>query len=519
MYMNLLKRMASPSFIDSSAVRDANRVWERQAIPYLGTYIPPAGGVEYDWESFFLDDVNVRHPENLKNIGQSRAISDNSLYNNPFGIPRPSFDLVTCDIIGSNPFYILPETIVCNYLRSVEFDVTDASGERVDYAYKFFKNPNPQSDFWDVFIPMVRDLLRYDAGVIVKTFTVGGWLAYLKPYRGPEFWAEIDKMFFTDVANPFGNASGSYLSHGYICRWWQHTAQGLFIPFKPEEVSYFMLYPNAGSVYGTDIMKHFRFHFKGLMSGTVVFGKIMDNGLVTNLVFKHPDIASRETLRKRLAGLQNENTGAQNYGKTLHLIGNEEVTTVSHNLMDMQYIESQKFGITIIANLFGIPASEFSFESAAQSRSSSSRDRDIRNSRMLSTLLTLIEGKINREMLPHLRGYNESWTFSFNKVTNKDDELKQATITQTNMASLVMAVQQAGMPVDIAIKLTGFGSQLSSEERDRIMDMVSTLPSDVPTNDVDGGRYDGDDYNETFMGYDDVDTTMGEIRHVSGGTS
>jgi hypothetical protein len=51
------------------------------------------------------------------------------------------------------------------------------------------------------------------------------------------------------------------------------------------------------------------------------------------------------------------------------------------------------------------------------------------------------------------------------------------------------------------------------------MDMVATLPNDVPTNDVDGGRYDGDDYLETFMGYDDVDTTMGEIRHISGGTS
>lgn len=489
--------------------QDGNHYWERGAIPYLGTYIEPSGGETYNWEKYFADDVNIKHPENIK-LSQDRAISDASLYNNVFGIPRPSFDLMTCDIIGSNPYYILPETIVCNYLRSVEFDVIDKSGERVDSAFEFMSNPNPQQSFWDVFIPMIRDLLRYDAGVIVKTFTVGGWLKSLKAYRGPEFWAEIDKMFFNDIANPLGNGGGSYLSHGYITRWWQHTASGIFVPFSPEEVSYFMMYPNAGNVYGTDIMKHFRFHFKGLMSGTVVFGKIMDNGLVTNLVFKHPDIGSRETLQKRLAGVKNENTGASNYGKTLHLIGNEDVQTVSNTLMDMQYIEAQKFGIAIVANLFGIPVSEFSIESGNTSRTNSYKDRDIRNTRMLATLLTLLESKINREIIPHLRGYVKGWTFQFKKLTNLDDELKQAYVTQQNMSSLMMAMQM-GFPADIGMKITQFGKQLTAEERDRVMELTQQFQPDQVQMEASSGRYDGDDYNSTFMGYKAVDVTRNEI--------
>lgn len=509
--MNMLKRALSKSGTTQEGINSRDGLWSTEASPYLGTYIFPRHTDEYDWETYFKDDVNIKHKEEIDNIKRNRAISDSSFYNYIFGIPRPGFDVTLCDIIGSNPYYILAETIVCNYLRSVEFDVTDKHSERVDYAYKKLEHPTPQSTFWDEMIPMVRDLLRYDQGVLVKTFTSGGWLDSFKAYRGPEFWAELDNMVFNNKETPMGRGYGSYMSHGYITRWWQHTAGGLYIPFQPEEVVRFMLYPNAGSVYGTDIMKHFRFHFKGLMSGTVAYGKIMDNGLVTNLVFKHPDIGSRESLRKRLAGVENENIGASNFGKVLHLLGNEDVQNISCNLADMQYIDAQKFGITIVANLFGIPVSEFSLSESSQSRSSASTDKDIRNTRMLATLLTVIESKINSEILPHVKGYEEGWTFKFKKLNNLDDELKKAYVTQQNMSSLMMALQM-GLPMDVGMKITQFGQQLTAEERDRVMEITQQNQNAMVQMEGSQGRYDGNDYESTFMGYKSADLTKNEIR-------
>ena len=91
-----------------------------------------------------------------------------------------------------------------------------------------------------------------------------------------------------------------------VARWWQHSPMGVFIPFKPEEVVYLMMYPWSGSVYGSDIMKHFRFKATvDLMSATVAYGKIMDNGLNAGIVFKHPDIGSIEVLRS-IAGYNAE---------------------------------------------------------------------------------------------------------------------------------------------------------------------------------------------------------------------
>ena len=498
--------------------RDANAVWQSQTIPYLGSEIPQVGVSEWDFETYFADQIKIQHPEDHKYAGDRRGIHDQSMYNNLFGVARVGFDLMTCDIIGNNPYFVLCETIVCNYLRSIEFDVLDASGDRKDKTYEWFRNPNPQQSFWDIWISAFRDVFRYDAGAIVLTYSRGGWVREMKAYRGIEFWAELDRLFFGDHANLFGSGGGAYISNGYVSRWWQHSPMGVFIPFKPEAVVYLMMYPWSGSVYGSDIMKHFRFNYRGLMSATVAYGKIMDNGLNAGIVFKHPDIGSIEVLQQRIAGLKHVNGGPTNYGKPLHIIGHEEVETLgNNNLMNQQYIEGMKFNINIIANLFGLPSSEFSMEGGAQSRSTSYIQKDIRKSRVIGTITTLIEDKINREILPRLKGYEPGDKFSFKKVTDLDDQLKEAYVVQQNMSSLTMAFSM-GIPMDIGMKLTSFGQQLSSDERDTISQMVSSQAGTM-AQEGQSGRYEGDDYQETFMGYKDVAITqsqIGAVRHPEG---
>ena len=71
--MKVLQR-ALRSNIGQQMYQDGNHYWERGAIPYLGTYIEPSGGETYNWEKYFADDVNIKHPENIKLSQEIKAL-------------------------------------------------------------------------------------------------------------------------------------------------------------------------------------------------------------------------------------------------------------------------------------------------------------------------------------------------------------------------------------------------------------------------------------------------------------
>lgn len=503
-------RKAVSDFLGLPNKQSLPPIMNYQHVPYMGIDIPTEGVTKWDYEKYFEDQVNVQHPEDERYAQDRRGIHDLSMYNYLFGIARIGFDLMTCNVLKTNPFFIINQSIIFDYLRQVEFNVVDRMGNRKDKLYKWFKNPNPQQGFWDIWLAAVGDMLAYDAGTVVVTYSKGGWARELHAYRGTEFWAETDRMIFNGREVPMNGASSAYLSHGYITRWWQHTNTGLFVPFRPEEVLYIMRYPQSGSVYGTDVMKFFRFHYRGLMSATVAYGKIMDNGLNAGIVFRHPDIGSIEVLQERLEGLRKVNVGPTNYGKPLHIIGSEEVSTVSNNnLMNQQYIEGVKFNAMIIANIFGLPSSEFSLESGGMSRISSYSQKDIRKSRGVGTILSIISEQCNK-VLKRLKGYEDGDQFYFEEKSDIDDQLKQAYVVAQNMTSFKMACPNAVFPVDVGLKLTSFAKQLSPEERDRIYDMVQDLTEDDTTQSR-AGRYEGDDYQETYFDYKDISLTQNEV--------
>lgn len=506
--INLKKAMAD--FLSRPSKASLPPITNYQHTPFMGVDIPTVGVTKWDYDTYFKDQVNIQHPEDERYAPDRRGIHDTSMYNYLFGIARVGFDLMTCNVLKTNPFFIINQSILFDYLRQVDFNVVDKNGNRKDKLYKWFKNPNPQQSFWEVWLAAVGDMLAYDAGTVVVTYSKGGWARELKAYRGTEFWAETDRMIFNGKQVPMNGATSAYLSHGYITRWWQHTNTGLFVPYRPEEVLYIMRYPQSGTVYGTDVMKFFRFHYRGLMSATVAYGKIMDNGLNAGVVMKHPDIGSIEVLQERLEGLRKVNSGPTNYGKPLHLIGSEEVSTISNNnLMNQQYIEGVRFNAMIIANIFGLPSSEFSLESTGVSRMTSYSQKDIRKSRGVGTILSIISERCN-QVLKRLKGYEEGDVFYFEEKSDIDDQLKEAYVVSQNMSSFKMACPNAIFPVDVGLKLTSFGKQLSPDEKDRIYDMIQELSEDN-TGQSRVGRYDGDDYQETFFDYKDVSITQNEM--------
>jgi len=485
-----------------------------EGLPYLGAEYQNNAKMDsnWDWEDYIRDDVNTVYEENHKYSNQRRGVANQSAYYNVFGLPRVGFDKRSIDVIRKNPYYILMETAFCNYLRSITFDVKDKHGEHVDAAYEILKNPNPQQDFWQMMLPMIRDLLAYDSGVLVKTFSMGGWLKELRAYPGDQFWGEIDRTFFDNVTGElpnFGGASSTYISNGYITRWWQHSAVGLFIPFKPEEICYFMQYPQTSSIYGSDIMRFFKYHYRYLMSSTVAAGRVMDNGLVTNLVFKHPDIGTIQTLKQRLDSTKQVNTGSDNFGKTLHLIGNEDVQTVSNTLVDMEWLQGQQFVFKIVMNIFGFPPSEFGMIGGSESRSTAYVQRNIMRTRMLATILSLLEAKINREILPYIKGYEDGWLFTFQRSVDLDDLIKESHITSQRASSFSIFVND-GVPPLLALKLAGLGKELSPEEADMLSDEMKVMRGDGVESLE--GRYSSGDYQSAFIGYTEASSMKNEIR-------
>ena len=443
------------------------------------------------------DDVHPIRMENDKYADRRRGISSQSPYWGVFGIPRENFDRRAIDIIRVNPYYLLMETALCNYLRGISFDVKDKEGHRVESAYKFLANPNPQQGFWDVFISMVRDLIAYDAGVIVKTYSRGGYCVELHAYSGPDFWGQIDRKEVDDMPNNNNALGKAYVSHGYVTRWWQRLNNGYtYQHYLPEEVCYFKQYPRSQSIYGDAILMSFKYHFRYLISSTVAAGRMMDNGLMPNLVWTHPDIASIEVLQQRLDSADHVNVGADNFGKTLHLLGNETVSTVDNTLADAKWLEGQQFVFKIILNIFGFPASEFSMEDVSTGRAASVVSRNIMKSRMLSTILSNIEDKINREILPELRGYTSDWYFQFDKFVELDDKLKQSRnlIDKCTAANLLTSM---GMPLNIALRVAQIGDDLSPEDNAVIDELIQQGTNNAV--DTQMGRYGGQDFEETTI--------------------
>ena len=488
--------------------------------PYIDHNVSPYNNANWNWDKYFDDNVKIEGGKNQwKYADNRRGISNVSSYYSVFGIPRVNFDKASIDVIRMNPYYLLMESALCNYLRAIDFDVVDGDGEHLDIPYRFLKQPNPQQSFWECMIPCIRDMIAYDAGVLVKTFSYGGYLVELRAYDGTQFRADVDRELLPNTYSPYGGSGTTSISHGYIEGWWQYSSVGKWTHYKPQEIVYFMQYPQSTTIYGTDMLKSFRFHFRYLMSTTVAAGKIMDNGLVTNLIMRHPEIGTIQLLKQRLDSNAQVNVGPENFGKTLHLIGSEDVKTINNTLVDMEWLQGQQFIFKVVMNFFGFPASEFSMEDVSTGRAASYVQRNIMRSRTLATVLSNLEEKINLEVLPYMRGYNKNWRFVFQREIDLDDQIKVSHITSTRASAFSMLASQ-GLPLGLALKFAGFGKELTPEERDSLNDqmMAAALSANRATpnlNEDQAGRYSGSDYEETYMGEMEASQVSNNIRSVS----
>lgn len=427
--------------------------------------------------SFYdTDDIKIENKERQDVTDTDairRAIHTISNYYNTLGVWRDDFNKVDNDKLARNAYYAMCEKAMADYMGSIEFKVTDKNGEEVETALEFLDQPNPQDSF-DILLKMgIRDLVRYDAAAWVKSFNKAGYLTEIKPYLGTEFWKEIDRVPMAvaipkDYITSGANMYQGWWSHGYTMRYWQRSRTGVYIPFMPEEVCYFMMYPRTDGIYGTDFLKFLKHQLQYLIDSTRAAGKTFENGIVPSIVWEHPDVMSREQLSQRIKKVEIENKGSYKFGGIIHTVNNEKVTTLAQKLHDMEWLEGQKFTAQLIWAMWGFSPTEFI--GGGDNRATAYVKRNITKSRLLYPLMRHFARKINKEVLPYIKGYRDGWTFDFVRDIDLDDEQKGAQTTAIKITSYSQLVGLGTKP-SVALKMTGLIEDLTLPEIEE-MDMV-----------------------------------------------
>lgn len=483
----IMGKNGQPEIVLGESVIDAAHLQREQQIVELlakaSTNIVPSfyeGGEVY---------IATKEEEDVTDTkGYRRAIHTISNYYNTLGIFRDDFDKALNDKMARNAYYAIGEKAIMDYFGTLEWSIKDTKdGKKVEKAIDFFNNPNPQDSFDDIKKMVVRDTIRYDAGCIVKTFNKGGYLEEMKAYMGTEFWREQDRVPLIinvpvqtaiNLKSPsptgkyFNDAYPTYQgwwSHGYTERFWQRSRTGVYIPFQPEEISYFMMYPRTDGIYGTDFIKYLKYQMQYLIDSTKAAGKTFENGIVPSIVWEHPDMRSLPQLRQRIKEAQFNNQGANKFGSVIHAVNGEKVTSLAQSLHDMQWLEGQKFVAQLIWAMWGFSQDEFL--GGGSNRATAYVKRNITKSRMLYPLMDYYEQKMNREILPHLKGYRKSWHFEFLKDVDLDDQQKIAQIKAVKFGSLNNLINM-NFPVAISLKLADIGDDLTTEE---VEDITTTL--------------------------------------------
>ena len=437
--------------------------------------------------------ANMQYGDVNNTEAERKAISSISNLWNALGVYRKDFDKELCDTLAQNAYYSMCEKAIVDYISLMTWTVTDEDGNDVEEAIEFLNEPNYQDDFVSLVSTMLPNLVRYDAGVWVKSYDKAGYLKELKTYLGTEFWKMLDKP---TVPRPTadGAYNNIYISHGYTRMYWQRSRVGVYISFLPEEIVYFMLYPQADGIYGKAHLLDLKYHIQYLIDSTRAAGKTFANGTVPSMVWNHPEIQTRDELVERIEQVDVANKGSYKFGNILHTVSDESVSTLSHKLIDMQWLEGQELFGKMVWAMFGFPASEFIQSDV--SRATAYVERNISKSKAIYPIIARIENKINKEVLPYLKGYEKGWKFKYLKNLDIDDQNRIAQIQAIKVNSYANLLK-SGMSPKVAIKLTNLADDLTTDE-------IDSIDKFIASNDIEGeiiepneGRYTDPSYNNT----------------------
>jgi len=414
---------------------------------------PQIGNSVWD-EPVIREDHPWEDPKALR-----RAIHDMSNYYNVLGTYRSNFVKSDNDLLASNAYFAVMEKRIMDKLGTLPWEVVDKRDEPVEDVIDFLEYPNPQDTLGDVLKASGSDLVRYDAGAIVKSFNRRGTIQELKAYPGTEFWKEIDRVPAAANLGPGGPLVDSehmigLWSHGYTQRYWQRSRPGIYLSFDPEEVCYLSMYQRSDNVYGTDFISRLKYQIQYLIDSTRAAGRTFSNGLVPSIVWGHPQTMDMKSLQQRIEEVKRSNIGSYKFGSVLHTVGEEQVSTLAQKLHDMEWLEGQKMVASLVWTMFGFKAEEFM--GGDVNRATAYISYNSTKASALYPILAYYEKMINREILPYMDGYSKDkkWKFRFIKDIDLDDEVKRAEMA-AQKANTYSIYYSSGIAPKSALKLAG----------------------------------------------------------------
>jgi len=425
------------------------------------------------------------------------------------GLVRSDFSKELNDRLARSAVFSICEKAIIDYFGTAEWEIVDEAGKAQTDAMRWLRKPNPHQTLNMVLKEVVRDTIRYDAGVLVNSLRADGTLGEVRAFHGPDWWIEVDRDW--TALDGIGSQYYGPWSHGLVRRYWQHSRPGIYIPFDPEEICYFMLYPRTDSMYGTDFLSRIRWQLEYLIDSTRAAGMTYANGIAPGAVWKHPDYTSIEELAERELDIELNHLGAENFGGIVHLIGNESIESFTPTLHDMQWLEGQKFFTEMVLAMFGFASSEF-FQGDVN-RATAYIGRNITKSRMLYPLQVAYEQMITEKILPLMEGWDDDWEFTFVDTVDLDDELKRAQINQTR-ASTASSYAMLGISIESALELAEVPDDLQTAIRESLEDLkdqegdwTDGLPQELPQEEAEQyyGDPGGEDYRGTAIDGDDAE--------------
>lgn len=320
-------------------------------------------------------------------------------WQSPYGVPR-GIDYEELRKYAKSPWVQMVKSAIKKQIMSIEWDVVpteeDEEGneiekyeEDINKIKTLLKYPNRNGDtFWSLWGAFLDDVLDIDAGVIFKGFNRANELVELFPYDGARFLIGMDE-------------------HGLIERYYQYSfqyPQNQPIPFEKEEVIYGKMGSNTDQFpYGWAPLQSIQQEVELMIQSTRWNKEMFKNDAVPDLLVglnANPDDLDRfkqgwlKAARDRVRKIFFHNTP------------DLKVEKLAMTNKDMEWLEGQKWFFHTIFAAYGLSPQEVGYYEDSNRATGESQERiSVKNA--IKPYITLIEDKINREIIPVLIGHDE----------------------------------------------------------------------------------------------------------------
>ena len=367
--------------------------------------------------------------------GINKAYIPKFLYKPPFGYPR-FVDLPNVRRLASMPYVEMCISTIVDEASSIPWDIvpiegkeTESTQEHIDHAKSFFRNPNTNKESWEeIRRKYIRDILEIDAGVLNKTFNIGGDMVEIVARDGATFtknpdiygmMTERDDIIHdSEIATQnatvieMGQMSqadarerAAYFQYGWI-------SGARPVPFGRKEIVWFERNPRTDSIYGRSpveiLMETIQTLIYAIEHNLEYFN---DNSIPKGIIgLDGGDAAEVEAFKEQWIQQQLKKDTAGNWKKKSHdvpVVGKmPKFERIQFSNAELELLEGQKWWAKLVWACFGVTSVELGYTEDSKGLANQIVQSNVFKKRSINPILRLEEYRINQEIISEF-GYDD----------------------------------------------------------------------------------------------------------------